>query len=113
MIGRSHGSNFVKCWTANDGVIWRRTIDEDKVHIWICWQGLDPSSTGKFNIPSDDMLSLVNPERDEAIGSIFTPTKFILLKVDLNSMSAELSLSTRIRNTFCPVMRKVTTMASV
>ena len=63
---------------------------------WICWQGLDPSSTGKFNIPSDDMLSPVKPERDEAVGSTFTPTKFIMLKVDLNSMSAELPLSTRI-----------------
>ena len=80
---------------------------------WICWQGLDPSSTGKFNILSDDMLSPIKPEKDDAVGSIFTPTKFILLKVDLNSMSAELPLSTRIRNTFRPAMRKVTTMASV
>ena len=80
---------------------------------WICWQGLDPSSTGKFNVPSDDMLSPVKPERDDAVGLTFTPTKFILLKVDLNSMLAELPLLTWIRNTFRPAMRKVTTMGSV
>ena len=80
---------------------------------WICWQGLDPSSTGNFNIPSAAMLSPVKPERDDSVGSVFIPTKFILLKVDLNSMSAELSLSIRIRNTFHPAIRKVTTMASV
>ena len=80
---------------------------------WICWQGLDPSSSGKFNIPLDDMLSPMNPERDEVVGSIFALIKFILFKVDLNSISAELLLSTKIRNTFRPAMCKVTTMASV
>ena len=71
-----------------------------KSKTWICCQGLDLSSTGKFNIPSDDILSPVKPERDDVVGSTFAPTKFILLKVNLNSMSAELPLSTRIRNTF-------------
>ena len=80
---------------------------------WICWQGLDLSSIGKFNIPSDDMMSPVKPERDDVVDSTFTPTKFIQLKVDLNSMSVELPLSTRIRNTFRPTMHKVTTMASM
>ena len=71
---------------------------------WICWQGLDLSSTGMFSIPSNDTLSPVNPERDEADGSIFAPIKFILFKVDLNSMTAELLLSIKIRYTFCPAM---------
>ena len=79
----------------------------------ICWQGLAPSSTSKLSIPSDDTLSPVNPDSDEVVGSIFALIRFILLKVDLNSMSAELSLSTKIRNTFYPVMHKVTTMASM
>ena len=67
-----------------------------KYTTWICWQGLDPSSTGTFSIPSDDTLSPVNPERDEAVGSIFAPIKFILFKVDLNIMLAELPLSIKI-----------------
>ena len=32
MICQGHNSNFVKCRAADDGVIWRRTIDKNKIH---------------------------------------------------------------------------------
>ena len=109
MISWSHSPNSIKSWMTNDGVIWWGIIDNDEIY---CLNMLTRIGS-KFNIPSDDTLSPVKPERDEVIGSIFSSIRFILFKLDLNKMLVKLTLSTKIRYTLCPAKRNVTTMVSV